>query len=151
MTPVFSGRAKLVISLAKYGFAPRGAVFDVLSLSLNKESTKESQLKGLMPLRNPQVFSLWHICRSCWLGGERGIEGVYVFPLFLHAERHGTVSKGSSLWRATFAPALARCSRPRTSKLAISACRNLFSWFVLCRVAKNEHEMLNSERVRSTV
>ena len=30
----------------------------VLSLSLNKESTKESQLKGLMPLRNPQDFSL---------------------------------------------------------------------------------------------
>ena len=45
MTPVFSGRAKLVISLAKYGFAPRCAVFDVLSLSLNKESTKEIRFR----------------------------------------------------------------------------------------------------------
>ena len=41
-----------------YSFAPRCAVFCVLSLSLNKESTKENQLKGLMPLRNPQDFSL---------------------------------------------------------------------------------------------
>ena len=32
--------------------------FYVLSLLLNKESTKENQLKGLMPLRNPQDFSL---------------------------------------------------------------------------------------------
>jgi len=43
MTPVFSGRTKLAISLAKYGFAPRCTCFDVLSLSLNKERTKETR------------------------------------------------------------------------------------------------------------
>jgi hypothetical protein len=31
---------------------------DAISLSLNKEMAKESQLKGLMPLRNPQNFLL---------------------------------------------------------------------------------------------
>jgi hypothetical protein len=43
MTPVFSGRAKLVISLAKYGFAPRCAGTDAISLSLNKEMAKETR------------------------------------------------------------------------------------------------------------
>jgi hypothetical protein len=62
MTPVFSGRAKLVISLAKYGFAPRCAVFDVLSLSLNKESTKESQ-----PRRSP-----WELPFRAALQSEKG-------------------------------------------------------------------------------
>ena len=41
-----------------YCCALRCTGFDVLSLSLNKERTKENQLKGLMPLRNPQVFLL---------------------------------------------------------------------------------------------
>ena len=51
--------------------------FYVLSLLLNKESTKENQLKGLMPLRNPQGFPLslsfgsyqkafWHLQSLRW-------------------------------------------------------------------------------------
>ncbi len=64
MTPVFSGRTKLAISLAKYSFALRCAGIDAISLSLNKEMAKENQLKGLMPLRNPQEFLLWLIYLS---------------------------------------------------------------------------------------
>jgi hypothetical protein len=37
---------------------------NAISLSLNKEMAKESQLKGLMPLRNPQNLLLWHIHHS---------------------------------------------------------------------------------------
>jgi len=75
---------------------------DVLSLSLNKESTKESQLKGRMPLRNPQDFLLGHTCRSWWHSVERCRISFYVFLLFLFEERHAAVSKGGSLWRLSW-------------------------------------------------
>ena len=41
-----------------YSFALRCTGANAISLSLNKEMAKESQLKGLMPLRNPQDFLL---------------------------------------------------------------------------------------------
>ena len=37
---------------------------DALSLAFHKERAKERELKGLIPLRNPQNFLLRHICRS---------------------------------------------------------------------------------------
>jgi hypothetical protein len=41
-----------------YSCALRCTGANAISLSLNKEMAKESQLKGLMPLRNPQDFLL---------------------------------------------------------------------------------------------
>jgi len=43
---------------ARTADAPRCIAFDAISLSLNKEMAKENQLKGLMPLRNPQNLLL---------------------------------------------------------------------------------------------
>jgi hypothetical protein len=63
MTPVFSGRAKLVISLAKYGFARALCGKDALSLSLNKERAKENQPRGLIPLGTPEREKSFR-CRS---------------------------------------------------------------------------------------
>jgi hypothetical protein len=54
MTPVFSGRTKLAISLAKYGFAPRCAGVDVHSLPRGKERTKKARQR-LPPLETASV------------------------------------------------------------------------------------------------
>ena len=95
---------------------------------IRERTNQESGLKGLMPLRNPQDFLLWHICRSWWQHGERCTQILYVFLLLILEERQcqGSSKRERPGWQC-LRPREARCSRPRTSKLAISACRNLFS------------------------
>jgi len=56
---------------------------------------------GLMPLRTPQNFSLWHICRSWWLCGERCLKNFYVFLVLLFVERHRKGGPGGNV-RADF-------------------------------------------------
>jgi hypothetical protein len=74
MTPVFSGRTKLAILLAKYSLAQHtstssscralGKSIIAISLLFHKEMAKEKEPRGLMPLGTPQEFLLGHICRA---------------------------------------------------------------------------------------
>jgi len=95
--------------------ASRCAVqFFVLSLSLNKERTKENQLKGLMPLRNPQAFFFF-------------ISAARVVCLEAWHKRSLSLSLDM----------LCRVAMPggfQGERLGV------LSWFILCHVAKNEHK-----------
>ena len=63
-------REKYIFHIFSYSLTLRGKprAFGVLSLCsfflIQERTNQESELKGLMPLRNPQKLLLWHICRS---------------------------------------------------------------------------------------